>query len=286
LDNALESSHGVLDDRLVATDSNECPLGECDSAWTSHLAIPHYTSCPCHLVNLASQAVEQLVTAYNHQVQTRAKAKEKVLTSSPIRILRIGGIFIYTPLMKLIIGIGNPDPQYAETRHNVGWQFLDWLNKKYKGEKFEENKKLLGSVAKVEIEDIKAWLMKPSTYVNESGKAVAKTKPWAKAKNDDIVIVHDDLDIPFGMCKRSFEKSSGGHKGVESIIKALKTTKFHRIRIGTGMRSLDKAREQSDKKRDEFVKDFVLHSFTPAQKDELKGIFKECEIRLLQALKQ
>lgn len=188
--------------------------------------------------------------------------------------------------MKLIVGIGNPDPEYLETRHNVGWQFLDWLNKKYKGEKFEENKKLLGSVAKATIEKEKAWLLKPSTYVNESGKAVAKAKPWAKAKANDIIIVHDDLDIPFGMCKLSFEKNSGGHKGVESVIKALKTTKFFRIRIGTGVRSLDKAREQSDKKRDEFVKEFVLHSFTPAQRDELKAVFKDCELRLLQAFKR
>jgi PTH1 family peptidyl-tRNA hydrolase len=188
--------------------------------------------------------------------------------------------------MKLIVGIGNPDPHYAETRHNVGWQFLDWLNRKYKGGKFEENKKLLGSVAKVDIDGFKSWLLKPSTYVNESGKAVAKAKPWAKAKNEDIIIVHDDLDIPSGMCKLSFEKNSGGHKGVESIIKALKTTKFFRIRIGTGVRALDKARGESDKKRDAFVHDFVLHAFTPAQREELKGVFKDCEVRLLQAMKR
>jgi PTH1 family peptidyl-tRNA hydrolase len=188
--------------------------------------------------------------------------------------------------MKLIVGIGNPDPEYLETRHNVGWQFLDWLNKKYKGGKFEENKKVLGSVAKADIEGFKSWLMKPSTYVNKSGDAVRKAKPWAKAKNDDIIVVHDDLDIPFGMCKFSFEKNSGGHRGVQSIIDALKTTKFFRIRIGTGVRALDKARDESDKKRDEFVKDFVLKKFTPSQHDELKQIFKDCEVRLLQALKK
>jgi PTH1 family peptidyl-tRNA hydrolase len=188
--------------------------------------------------------------------------------------------------MKLIIGIGNPDPEYLETRHNVGWMFLDWLNKKYKGEKFEENKKLSGSVAKIEIEKFKCWLLKPSTYVNKSGDAVRKAKPWAKASSGDIVLVHDDLDIPFGNCKLSFEKDSAGHKGVESVMSALKTKKFHRIRIGTAVRALDKAREQSDKKRDEFVKDFVLKKFSPAQHDELKAIFKACEVRLIDALKR
>lgn len=187
--------------------------------------------------------------------------------------------------MKLIVGIGNPDPEYLATRHNVGWQFLDWLNRKYKGGKFEENKKVLGAVAKIDIEGHKSWLMKPSTFVNKSGDAVRKAKPWAKAKNEDIIVVHDDLDIPFGMCKLSFEKNSGGHKGVESVMRALKTKKFYRIRIGTAVRALDKARDQSDTKRDAFVKEFVLKKFTPAQHDEFSTIFKACQVRLLQALR-
>jgi PTH1 family peptidyl-tRNA hydrolase len=187
--------------------------------------------------------------------------------------------------MKLIVGIGNPDEEYLETRHNVGWQFLDWLKKKYKADDFEENPKALGEVAKIDLDGIKGWLLKPHTYVNKSGDAVKAALPWAKAKPADVVVVQDDLDIPFGNCKMSFEKNSGGHRGVESIIKALKTTKFFRVRIGTGVRALDKARDQSDAKRDVFVKDFVLKKFTPSERDELKDIFKACEVRLVQALK-
>jgi PTH1 family peptidyl-tRNA hydrolase len=187
--------------------------------------------------------------------------------------------------MKLIVGIGNPDPQYAQTRHNVGWQFLDWLRRKYKGDDFEVNPKLLASVTKLDIDGIKAQLVKPTTFVNKSGDAVGKAAKWAKAKSADIIVVHDDLDIPFGNCKLSFEKDSAGHKGVESVMRALKTKKFWRVRIGTGVRALDKARQQSDAKRDEFVKEFVLHTFTPAQHDELKNVFKACEVRVLQALK-
>jgi PTH1 family peptidyl-tRNA hydrolase len=176
--------------------------------------------------------------------------------------------------MKLIVGIGNPDPEYAKTRHNVGWMFLDWLNKKYKGTGDE-----------VDIEGVRAKLFKPQQYVNKSGPEVLKAKKSAKAKNEDIVVIQDDLDIPFGMCKLSFDKNSGGHKGIESIMTALKTKKFHRIRIGTSVRALDKARGQSDKKRDEFVREFVLHAFTPAQQEELRDIFKACLVRLEQALR-
>ena len=190
--------------------------------------------------------------------------------------------------MKLIVGIGNPDAEYAETRHNVGWMFLDFIAKKAgvtKGD-WSFEKKLNANVAKAEIEGFNCWLVKPLTYVNKSGDAVKKAKPWAKASNGDIVVVHDDLDIPFGNCKLSYEKESAGHRGVESIIAALRTTKFHRIRIGTAVRALDTARDQSDAKRDAFVKDFVLKKFTPSQHDELKAIFKACEVRLIDAMKR
>jgi PTH1 family peptidyl-tRNA hydrolase len=187
--------------------------------------------------------------------------------------------------MKLIIGIGNPDPEYADTRHNVGWQFLEWLRKKHKGESFANNKKLEAEVSRTDVDGIKTQLIRPQTYVNRSGSAAAKAKKWAKAKNEDIVVIQDDLDVPFGKCKMSFEKNSGGHRGIESIMSSLRSKKFYRIRIGLGIRSLDKAREQTSKRRDEFVKDFVLKKFTPAQREQLKQIFKDCELRLMNALK-
>jgi PTH1 family peptidyl-tRNA hydrolase len=187
--------------------------------------------------------------------------------------------------MKLIVGIGNPDPEYQETRHNVGWMFLDWLQKKYKADAFAPETKLEAQVADASIDGIKAKLIKPLTYVNKSGETVKKAKAWNKARNEDIVVVQDDLDIPFGMCKMSFDKNSGGHKGIDSAIAALKTKKFYRIRIGIGVKALDKARGQSEGTRDAFVRDFVLKKFTPAQHEELRDIFTQCEIRLMHILK-
>jgi PTH1 family peptidyl-tRNA hydrolase len=176
--------------------------------------------------------------------------------------------------MKLIVGIGNPDPEYLDTRHNVGWMFLDWLNKKYKGTGDE-----------VEIDGAPVKLFKPQHYVNKSGPEVLKAKKMAKAKNEDIIVVQDDLDIPFGMCKLSFDKNSGGHRGIESIISSLKTKKFYRIRIGLGVSALNKARAQSAHQRDEWVRDFVLKKFTPTQQEQLKEVFAACQVRLLHALK-
>ena len=90
-----------------------------------------------------------------------------------------------------------------------------------------------------------------------------------------LIVVHDDLDIPFGNTKISFDKNSGGHKGVESIMRALKTKKFYRLRIGLGTRALAKARALSNSQRDEFVVKMVLSKFSPSEQEQLKKIFEE-----------
>ena len=188
--------------------------------------------------------------------------------------------------MKLIIGIGNPDPQYQQTRHNVGFMFLDYLAKKIGANDFVEDKKSNALVSKSKIEKTPAVLAKPLCYVNKSGEVVSKLAKLYKVKPKDVIVVQDDLDIEFGSFKNSFEKNSGGHKGVESVIKALKTNKFYRLRIGTSVRALEKARTQSDKKRDAFVMDFVLGKFSPKDQDTIKKMFPQIYDRLLQLLKQ
>lgn len=187
--------------------------------------------------------------------------------------------------MKLIVGIGNPDPEYLKTRHNVGWQFLDWLRQKFQVASFQLQEKFNTEIAEGKIEGISMALVKPLGYVNNTGEVVKKITGNLKLKTNNLIVVQDDLDIPFGKCKLSFDRNSGGHRGAESIIKALKTTKFYRIRIGLGTKALDKARQQSDTKRDEFVRDFVLKKFTPSEREKLKDIFVACEVRLLQTLK-
>ena len=197
-------------------------------------------------------------------------------------------------MTKLIIGIGNPDPQYQQTRHNVGFMFLDYLAKKVKANPdasvgagdFTEDKKLNALVSKSKIEKTPVILAKPLCYVNKSGEVVGKLARFYKVKPKDVIVVQDDLDIEFGSFKNSFEKNSGGHKGIESVIKALKTNKFHRLRIGTSVRALEKARPQSDKKRDAFVVDFVLAKFSPKEQDVIKKMFPKIYDRLLMLLKQ
>ncbi len=187
-------------------------------------------------------------------------------------------------MTRLIVGLGNPDEQYQNTRHNVGFMFLDYLAKKIDANDFAEDKKHNALVSKSKVKKTPVVLVKPLCYVNKSGEVVSKLIKNYKLKIENLVVVHDDLDIEFGSFKNSFEKNSGGHKGVESIIKALKTNKFYRLRIGTSVRALLKAREQSDKKRDAFVMDFVLAKFSPKEQDIIKKMFPEIYERLLQIL--
>ena len=184
--------------------------------------------------------------------------------------------------IKLIIGIGNPDPEYQNTRHNIGFTVIEYIAKKNDFENFEFNKNLNSLITKGKVEGSNMILAKPQTYVNKTGEAATKLKNFYKVKPENILIIQDDLDIPFGYTKMSFDKNSGGHKGIESIMRALKTKKFYRLRIGLAKPALQKARQESDKKRDEFVMKFVLSKFSPSEHDELKKILKEGYEKLLQ----
>ncbi|KKT82339.1 MAG: aminoacyl-tRNA hydrolase [Candidatus Yanofskybacteria bacterium RIFCSPHIGHO2_02_FULL_44_12b] len=183
--------------------------------------------------------------------------------------------------MKLIIGIGNPDKEYQNTRHNVGFMLLDYMTKKSDLGDFKLDKKSDSLIVKGRLGKSSVVLAKPQNYVNKSGEAVSKLIKNLKLKIENLAVIHDDLDIPFGNTKLSLGKNSGGHKGVESIMRAVKTKDFYRLRIGTAKRALDNARDQSDKKRDEFVRNFVLSKFSPSEQDELKKIFKEGYEKLL-----
>lgn len=172
--------------------------------------------------------------------------------------------------MHTIIGIGNHEEQYYKTRHNIGFMFLDFMAKKC-GTGFEMDNKLHAETAKAVVKNGKIQLVKPHTYVNKTGDIIKKVK--AAPKN--ILVIHDDLDIPFGKIKLSFDKDSAGHRGVESVMRALKTKKFYRLRIGLANSALKRARDQRTiEKKTEQVAKFVLSKFTPSEQKELPRIFK------------
>ncbi len=183
----------------------------------------------------------------------------------------------------LLIGLGNPEKAYFETRHNVGFLFLDFLATSLQASKFNLEKKLLAETAIGHFNSQKIILAKPQTFVNKSGEAVKKLVGNWKLKMENLIIVHDDLDVPFGSTKLSPGSGAGGHKGVKSILGQLKTENIHRLKIGLANSKLKLARSQkSDEKRKAMVADFVLSKFTPSEKAELKEIFKEARTKIEQ----
>lgn len=171
-----------------------------------------------------------------------------------------------------IVGLGNPGQEYEWTRHNTGAMVVDAFAKLVGVEEWKEDKKLNSLIAKAKVGKNTALLVKPNTFMNKSGNAVA---PIIKSKKsaETLVVIHDDLDIPFGKIKMSFNKSAGGHRGVASIVKAIKTEGFIRLRVGispaTGSGKIKKPQGETA------VVDLILGKFKPAEQITFKKLAKK-----------
>ena len=131
--------------------------------------------------------------------------------------------------MKLIIGLGNPGEKYEKNRHNTGWRAVEFLAGEA-GWNREEKFKALTNVVKLAGQ--KVVLTKPETFMNNSGQAAAKLKNFYKIKNQDILIIYDDIDLLLGTARLRLQGSSGGHHGLDSVLKSLKSEAIARLKIG------------------------------------------------------
>ncbi len=130
---------------------------------------------------------------------------------------------------RLIVGLGNPGRKYVETRHNVGFMVIDQMATESTLQ-FADEKRWKSQIAK----DSDRFLLKPQTYMNDSGLAVGKVSSFYKIQADQILIIYDDLDLDFGQLRIRGQGSAGGHNGVRSIISHLGTQNFPRLRVGIG----------------------------------------------------
>ena len=135
--------------------------------------------------------------------------------------------------LRLIVGLGNPGPEHARTRHNAGFWFVDALAEKYGG-RFGLESKLFGETAKVEIAGQNVWLLKPATFMNLSGKSVAAALRYWKIEPEEALLAHDELDLPPGVARLKFDGGHGGQNGLRDTMHLLGHGKFHRLRIGIG----------------------------------------------------
>lgn len=166
--------------------------------------------------------------------------------------------------MKLIAGLGNPGKKYEATRHNAGFWWLDALARAT-GAEFRREARFHGEVARVPRSEM--WLIKPDTYMNESGRALGALAAFYRIEPAEILIAHDELDLPPGSVKLKFGGGLSGHNGLRDVAPALGTQDFWRLRIGIG-HPRDLAASQQE------VVDYVLH---PPRAEERKAIGEALE---------
>ncbi len=182
--------------------------------------------------------------------------------------------------MKLIVGLGNPGEKYEKTRHNLGFMVLEAFLKDYtqvKNTVWDDSKKFKSDIFELEWQPQteghkpeKIILVKPKTFMNNSGMAVALIANFYKVKPENIWIVSDEADLPLGSIKIRFGGASAGHKGVGSILESLKTDKFWRFRMGIGEQKHGKQIRQ----RSGGIDDFVLGNFTGQEHARIKESIK------------
>jgi PTH1 family peptidyl-tRNA hydrolase len=157
--------------------------------------------------------------------------------------------------MYTIVGLGNPGEEYKGTRHNTGRMVVEDSAAKQKFPDWVYDKKSNALKTQGKIKKEKVLLLLPETFMNNSGNAVQKFIT-SKKKAENLVVIHDDLDLALGKFKISFARGSAGHKGVESVIKKIKTEKFIRIRVGTSPKKKPAGKD--------LIK-FLMGKFTPKE---------------------
>lgn len=155
--------------------------------------------------------------------------------------------------MILVTGLGNKGKEYEKTRHNTGWIVLDMISD--------------------DLDKKKTVFFKPECYMNESGGPVAKFAKTKKIKPENVVVIYDDMDLPIGKIKISFDRGSGGHNGVQSVIDCLKTAEFLRIRVGISPVLPDGTLKKPSGEK--AVLDFLMKGFKDSEISELEKVSKK-----------
>ena len=161
--------------------------------------------------------------------------------------------------MKLVVGLGNPGSEYENTRHNIGYMFLNYITDE---KKFKLNKKFNAMEYETIIDNEKVLFIKPLTFMNSSGDAVVKYVNFYKLTLDDVLIIQDDLDMPLGKYKLLFNHGDGGHNGIKNIILNLGSREFLRLKIGISRADIN-------------TKDYVLGKFTKEESKIVDETFKK-----------
>jgi len=170
--------------------------------------------------------------------------------------------------IRLIVGLGNPGAQYEDTRHNAGFWFVDEVAR-LTGATLRPEPRFHGLAARVMLEGHELWLLKPTTFMNRSGQSVAALARFYKIAPEQILIVHDEIDLPVGQVKLKYAGGHGGHNGLRDLHAHFGTPNYWRLRIGVdhpGSKDL--------------VVDYVLHAPSKVDREKINGVIDEASRQL------
>jgi PTH1 family peptidyl-tRNA hydrolase len=192
--------------------------------------------------------------------------------------------------MKVIVGLGNPGKKFEKTRHNLGFMVIESLKSEFKHfSDWKKSKKLLSKISEGKINNERVILVKPQTFMNDSGKAVKSLirnfllNKTMTELSKCLFVIHDDIDIPLGKIKISVGRGSAGHKGVQSIIDEIGTKNFVRFRIGIKPNSKFKMQNAKLKFK---IQNFVLEKFNKKEEKILKEVFERACRAIEMAIKE
>ena len=177
--------------------------------------------------------------------------------------------------MKLIVGLGNPGEKYQNTRHNIGYLVVERLSRELGGvdAAWEKSEKHFCEIAR--LGDI--LLVKPTTFMNNAGRAVKSLVDFYKIDPSDLWVIHDDIDLPLGKIRIRTGGASAGHHGIESIMARLGTDRFVRFRLGIGRGKESTGRQMDKNLHRRWIIDFVLSRFNPSEAGSFKHLIKRGE---------
>lgn len=167
----------------------------------------------------------------------------------------------------LLVGLGNPGDEYIKTRHNIGFMMLDDFAERHRSQ--VNKSKMQGTYCTLRCCGAQLLLLQPQTYMNRSGECVRRFVDYYKVKPGNILVLHDDIDMPYGRIKAVAGGGAGGHNGIKSIISHLGTNAFARLKIGVGRPSTETGNEKQP------VNKYVLSRFS---EDELAGLDSQADI--------
>lgn len=178
--------------------------------------------------------------------------------------------------MFLIAGLGNPGEKYKKTRHNAGFLILDFLYSGFEGDKYADAK-----VKKDTIESKEVIFVKPETFMNDSGKSVSFLAEKYEIPNENILVIYDDIDLPLGEVRISFDRGDGGHNGIKSIVSQIGTKAFTRVRVGIAPKDEDgkaiKPKGGFFTPASRAVSNFVLKDFSATDLEKIKDLSSKVE---------